>query len=285
MEMGWKNALENLASVCETGEDLRFVSRPMLGIILDEFNEEIAEKLGVPVTEGIRLRGTVDGMGAQTAGLQENDVLVSIGGSSTMDFDSLNNALSPHKAGDILEVTYFRGAEKQSVQMTLSGRPIPEIPPTAQQLADAVAIIYKDIETRLDEFLAGISEDEASFKASAAYWSVKGILGHLIHTERSYFQDIDESVRGYQRFADDYGDNIDEMTEATIASYPTIKDLLEEYKRNMAETLYFLAHLPDEFVSRKGSYWRLAYNFLQDPYHFDGHMGQMQAALDAARKK
>jgi uncharacterized protein YndB with AHSA1/START domain/uncharacterized damage-inducible protein DinB len=285
MEMGWKNALENLASVCETGEDLRFVSRPMLGIILDEFNEEIAEKLGVPVTEGIRLRGTVDGMGAQTAGLQENDVLVSIGGSSTMDFDSLNNALSPHKAGDILEVTYFRGAEKQSVQMTLSGRPIPEIPPTAQQLADAVAIIYKDIETRLDEFLAGISEDEASFKASAADWSVKGILGHLIHTERSYFQDIDESVRGYQRFADDYGDNIDEMTEATIASYPTIKDLLEEYKRNMAETLYFLAHLPDEFVSRKGSYWRLAYNFLQDPYHFDGHMGQMQAALDAARKK
>jgi hypothetical protein len=206
-------------------------------------------------------------------------------GSPTIDFDSLTNILNTHKAGDTIEVVYFRGAEVQNVLMTLSGRPIPEIPPTPQGLADAVAVIYKDIETKLSDFLAGVSEEEASFKLSSSDWSIKGILGHLIHTERSYFQDIGESVSGYERFADDYGGNIDEMTEATIASYPTVKDLFEEYKCNMAETLYFLAHLPEEFVARKGSYWRLAYNFLQDPYHFDGHMGQMQAALDAARKK
>ena len=207
-----------------------------------------------------------------------------MGGSPTTDFDSLNNALNAWKAGDTIEVIYYRGAEKQNVQMTLSGRPIPEIPPNAKGLADAVAIIYKDIETKLDEFLDGVSEEEASFKSSTADWSIKGILGHLIHTERSYFQEIGESVRGYERFSDDYGENVDEMTEATVASYPTLKDLVEEYRRNMAENLYFLANLPDEFVARRGSYWRLAYNFLQDPYHFDGHLSQMQAALDAARK-
>jgi hypothetical protein len=53
----------------------------------------------------------------------------------------------------------------------------------------------------------------------------------------------------------------------------------------MAETLYFLANLPDEFVARKGTYWRLAYGLLQDPYHLISHLEQMQATLDAARNK
>jgi uncharacterized protein YndB with AHSA1/START domain/calcineurin-like phosphoesterase family protein len=284
IEKGWKNGLENLASVFETGEDIRFVSRPMLGILLDEFNEQIAKKLGVPVTKGIRISGTVEGMGAQAAGLQENDVLVSMAGRPTSDFELLHKVLDIHKAGDTVEVVYYRGAEKQSVMMTLSGRPIPEIPPTAQGLADEVATRYKEIETRLDEFLIGISEREASFKPSSSEWSIKGNLAHFIQGERYFLEYIGELVNGHERFADDYGGNIDEMIDATIASYPTLQDLVQEYKRNMDETLYFLAHLPQEFVSRKGMYWRLAYNLLQDPYHFEGHLEQMQTALDAARQ-
>ncbi|UCD99723.1 MAG: hypothetical protein JSV42_03055, partial [Chloroflexota bacterium] len=60
--------------------------------------------------------------------------------------------------------------------------------------------------------------------------------------------------------------------------------MAEEYKQNMRETLYFIAHLPEEFLARKGEYWRLAYGLLQDPYHFDAHLEQMQAVLDASRK-
>jgi len=282
---GWKNALENLASVYESGEDIRFISRPMLGIILDEFNEKIANNIGVPVSKGIRISGTVAGMGAEAAGLQENDVLVSMAGMPTIDFDSLNNALNTSRAGDTIEVIFYRQAEKQSVMMTLSGRPIPAIPPDAKGLADAVAILYKEIETNLDEFLVGVSEEEASFKPSASEWSIKGNLGHFIQGERGYLQYIGDLVSGHERFSDDFGGNIDEMIEATIASYPTVQDMVQEYKHNMAETLYFLANLPDEFVARKGTYWRLAYGLLQDPYHFNAHMEQMQAALDAARKK
>ncbi len=285
IEKGWKNALENLASVFETGEDIRFVSRPMLGIILEEFNEQIAEKLGVPANKGIRISGTVEGMGAQAAGLQENDVLVEMGGMPTFDFELLQKALNVHRAGDTVEVVYYRGSEKQNVMMTLSGRPMPEIPSTAEGLAEAVAAIYKQIEAKLDEFLDGVSEQEASFKPSPSDWSIKGILAHFIQGERFYLEYIGELVNGHERFADDFGGNIDEMIEATVTSYPTLQDLVQEYKRNMAETIYFLAHLPKEFVARKGIYWRLAYDLLQDSYHFDAHLEQMQAALGAARQK
>jgi uncharacterized protein YndB with AHSA1/START domain/molybdopterin-guanine dinucleotide biosynthesis protein A len=154
MEKGWSNALENLNSVVTTGEDLRFVTRPMLGIIVDDFNEEVAKKLGMTSADGIRLGGTVAGMGAEAAGLKENDVIVSMGGMPTINFETLNQALTAHKAGDTVEVIYFRGGEQQTLQMKLSGRPIPEIPTTAQGLAEAVGKIYRQIENGLEDFLS-----------------------------------------------------------------------------------------------------------------------------------
>ena len=169
--------------------------------------------------------------------------------------------------------------------MTLSGRPIPEIPATAKELAEAVGVIYEEIGTKLDNFLLGVSEEEAAFNPGESGWGIKRNLGHFIQGERNYQQYIGDTVSGYERYADDWGGNVNELLDATIAIYPTIPELVEEYKRNAAETLYFLANLPEEFVARKGSYWRLAYNSLQDPFHFDGHLEQMQAALDAARQK
>ena len=285
MEKGWETSLKNLASVQETGEDLRFILRPMLGIILDEFNPEIAKRLGLPTSDGIRLSGTVEGMGAKDAGLLEDDVIVSMGGIDTIDGSSLNNVLNAHRAGDEIEVVFYRGGEKMSVEMELSRRPIPVIPSTAKELADAVEIQYNKIKSMMDEFLEGVTEEEASFKPGPKQWSLKGNLAHFIQGERGFQQYIAELVDGYERFADDYGGNSDAFIEATIAVYPTMKYLVREYKSNMAETLYFIANFPDEFVTRKGTYWRLAYNVLQDPYHFASHLEQMQATLDAARNK
>jgi len=284
-DKGWRNALENLNSVVTSGEDLRFVTRPMLGIIIDEFNEQIAEKLGLPSAEGTRIGGTVKGMGAKAAGLRENDVMISMGGNPTVDFETLNQALNAHKAGDNVEVVFYRDGKQQKLQMILSGRPIPEIPTTAEGLAEAAGNIYKDIEQGLDDFLSGVSEDEASFKPGASEWSIKENLAHFIQGERFFQQYMAELVSGFERFSDDYGGNVDEILAATAAAYPSVKALVDEYKLNMAETLYFIAHLPDEFTARRGEYWRLAYGLLQDPYHFNSHLEQMQLALEAARKK
>jgi len=285
IDKGWKTSLKNLASVQETGEDIRFVVRPMLGIILDEFNPEIARRLGTPISEGLRLSGAVEGMGAYSADLQADDVIVNVGGIETIDGNSLNNVLNANRAGDEIEVIFFRGGKKKSVMMELSRRPIPDIPPTAKELADAVEILYNEIKSMLDEFLEGVTEDDASFKPAPDEWSLKGSLAHFIQGERFFQQYIAELVDGYERFADGYGGNIDAFINATTATYPTIKEMVQEYKSNMAETLYFLANLPDEFVARKGTYWRLAYGLLQDPYHLTSHLEQMQATLDAARKK
>ena len=160
----WEKSLENLASVLETGEDLRLTRRPMMGIGISDFDEEIARQMGVPVSKGIRLDGVVDGMGAAAAGLQAGDVIVSLGGHDTPDSASLHSALQVHRAGDRVEVFYYRGAEKRMITMELSRRPLPDLPVT---LAGLVEAMRQKIEARfseLDPFLAGITEAEAFFK-------------------------------------------------------------------------------------------------------------------------
>ena len=135
---GWTEGMENLKSVLETGQDLRYVLRPMLGIYADEFNAQIAARLGVPVSAGLRLGGVVPGLGAEQAGLQSDDVIVSLAGQPVGDYPSLAAALGPRRAGDRVEVAFYRGSERRTTEMMLSRRPIPAVPTAPGELAEAV---------------------------------------------------------------------------------------------------------------------------------------------------
>jgi uncharacterized protein YndB with AHSA1/START domain len=284
VEKGWKMGLENLASVMETGEDLRFVLRPMLGIMIGEFNEERAKKLNVPVKEGIRLDGIVQGMGAEAAGLQSDDVIVKMAGIPITHYNNLTNAMQHQRAGNTVEVEFYRGPEKKTVNMVLSRRPMPDMPWTAKELAERVSQIDAGIQSELKKFLEGVTEEEASFKPAPDEWSINENLAHLIHSERGYQIYTAELITGHERHYDDFGDNVDAQVEATLAVYPTLNDLVEEYKRSSAESVELFARIPDEFIARKGTYWRLVYGAVEDPHHFHSHIGQMRAALDAARE-
>ena len=46
-----------------------------------------------------------------------------------------------------------------------------------------------------------------------------------------------------------------------------------------------LARLPQTFVERRGSYWQVAYNYIQADTHLDGHLEQIKAAIPAARRQ
>lgn len=280
---GWENSLKNLVSVLETGEDLRFVMRPMLGITLTDFNEEIAKQLGVPITKGIRIDGTVEGMGAQVAGLEKDDVIVSMNGKPADDFPLLTSALSGLRAGDTTEVIFYRGPEKKTVMMELSRRPIPEIPDTTAELSQALEKKYMEVEPQLNDFLDGITEEDANYKPSTDDWSVKEVLAHLIQGERFYHFYIAELVGGQERWSDDYAGNLEASIEATVASYPSLYDLREALKRARVETVLLIAKLPVEFVDRKGSYWRLAYGALEGTFHDVAHIEQMKTAVEASR--
>jgi uncharacterized protein YndB with AHSA1/START domain len=283
MTQGWLGGLDNLASVLETGEDLRFVNRPMLGIGVSDFDEKIAHHMVVPVTEGIRIDSAIEGMGAAAAGLQGNDVIVSLAGYPITNFASVTAALSGKKAGDTVEVIFYRGADKKSLPMKLSHRPLPEIPWNAKALAEAVSQRNTEIHQELDQFLQGVTEEEASYRPAPTEWCIKEVLAHLIHGERSRQTFIVDLMGGQEPIYDNYSGNVKEQVEATVATFPALAAIYSELRHASQETVEFIARLPDEFLERKGSYWRLAYGELESPYHHQIHMEQMHNALKAAR--
>ncbi|MEW5989244.1 MAG: SRPBCC domain-containing protein [Chloroflexota bacterium] len=285
MRQGWEYGLENLQSILETGHDLRITRRPMMGINLDEFNAEIAAKLGAPVSEGIRLSGALAGMGAAAAGLQKDDVIVGLAGHEVKDWPTLVTALQSRRAGDPVEVVFYRGPEKRTVTMTLSPRPLPTVPATAGELAEALRQEYQRYDEALTQFLAEVSEAEAEYRPAEGEWSTKETLAHLIGGERETHCWIADLINGDERWSDTFSNptNVPARVQATVRVYGTAAALLAELRRNEQETVAMIAVLPADFVAGKSSYWRLGMNVLQQASHVTDHLEQMRAAVRAAR--
>ena len=281
---GWNSGLKNLISVLEDGPDLRIINRPMMGVMFGDFNKKRAEELGVPVNEGLRLEGVVDGMGAQKSGLTKNDVIVALGGKPTPDFASITNILQGLEAGNHVELTIYRGGEKKRLSMELSRRPLPEIPPTAKAVGEALKKLYAQTDDEVKKALKGVSDVEASFKLKPDEWSVKEVLAHLIHGERDTHSYLGELVYSQERVADGFADNLPARISATVAVYQTLDALLEEFFRCEMETVYIISNLPAEFNANKPSFWRMAFNALQFPIHTREHLQQMKTSIEAARK-
>ncbi len=278
----WDDALENLQSVVETGIDLRIARRPMLGIFPDELDEKKAAELGVPVNEGILLEGVLETMGAAAAGLQKNDVLVSMSGKPLNQFPSLPVALKGKRGGDVVEVVYYRGSEKRTVQMELSKRPMPDIPSDPAALAEKVEAQYTQLESELHAVFEGVTEAEASKRPAPQEWSAKETVAHLVGTERWLQEWIGTLIDGDDVLS--FSANVFQRSAALAATYATNADMLAEFHRSRRETVELLRSLPAEFVTNsRGSYHRAGMTILNYDTHDREHFNQMREAIKAAQ--
>ncbi len=281
----WDSTLPNLASVLETGLNRRTFDRPMLGINISDFNPEIAKALKVPVSQGCRLDDVREGMGAHAASLRKDDVIVELGGKSiTNDYGSFVAALAGKKGGDKVDVVFYRGPQKKTVTMELTKRPVPDISWDPAELAKQVRLKYDDALSKLEACFKGVSEAEADREPAPGEWSAKQTLAHLIQTERNWIANLDDSVGGYERLADDWGGNLPAHVNATVKAYGGVRGMLDELTRLSVEMVAFVAALPDSFVERKASYFLNAAQALELESHNISHIEQINAALAAARK-
>jgi hypothetical protein len=257
----------------------------MLGITIGDFDKTLADHLGIPVSEGIRLDSVIETMGAYAAGLRKDDVIVGMAGHTITDWPSLTNALSGQRAGNKVEVVFYRGLEKKSVTMELSRRPLPDVPASVPALTEAIRARYAALQPQLDALLEGVSETESAYKPTPDAWSVKEILAHLIHTERDGQANVGDILGSQTRWSDDYAGNLAARTNATLSAFPTLAELRAELQYLQAESVALYEYIPPEFPEeRKGAWWGLCYYAVEPPYHDLSHYEQIKAALDAARK-
>ena len=281
----WESALDNLKSILETGLDRRFYDRPMLGVLIaGQVDKEIQARMSLPVAHGILLGGTVPGMGAETAGLVENDVLIEMDGISLKSYHDLHVAITPHKAGDTVHITWTHGRERREADMLLSGRSLPYIPATPAELAEKMQSLYAPLDAELSKILEGATEEEAEYRPAENEWNTKEIIAHLITSERGLQVWIANIVEG--QFTEAWATNNHPLVKSIVDIYPTLPHLIAELRRAEGQTVALLQRLPPEILDYKGAYHNIAAYVGKDGQlvHTHLHYESIKNLLTEARK-
>jgi uncharacterized protein YndB with AHSA1/START domain len=284
----WPAALENLVSVLETGIDLREARRPRLGILMDDtLSEDFLRQSGVPVKSGVRLLGVAEGSGAQAAGLQKDDVLVSLDGVALESPASFIPALRGFKAGDRPVVEYYRGAQKLKTPLELGTFPTPELPDTAAGAAQKVRDAYPRVLVEMRKQIGDLTDEQAARRPAPEEWSVRELVAHFILCERDYQNWVagminDVAVEDWLEMRP----NITPRLQALTARMPRLADLFAELALAYEETAATIEAFPETFVQRRKHLYRRAAQWAIEwipEHYFDEHREQFQAAIDAAR--
>jgi uncharacterized protein YndB with AHSA1/START domain len=279
----WEKGLDNLKSVFEDGVDLRISARPMFGVMIEDMvTPEMAKEKNLPIDHGMLISETLTGMGAEASGLTGGDLVYEVSGIKIDDHNSLEAVISPRQAGDLVEMHYFRGKEKHVAQVELALRPMPEIPPTAQDFSEKISDIYKSANAKIDEVIEGVTEQQAEYRRKPGEWSSKEVFAHLIATERDMYTWAATLVHGGEAYG--WTDRLPARMKSFQVVYPRILDLRRELGNAQQEGVVFVAELPAEFVARKSTYVRLVNAFyLTTPNHYTDHIAQIQENLEAAQ--
>lgn len=279
-EKGWIAGLQNLLALVEDGVDLRLARQPFLGVNLDELTAERAEKEGIGTATGIYIEDTVEGYGAQEAGLQSGDVIVRLGEQEVSGFETLVGALREHQAGDIVPVRGFRGQEPLTIDVKLSSRPSPDVPDEPAEAAARLRERYAAFQQALHQTMDGVSEELAGRQPAPGEWSARETTAHLCWTERDNQFFVGAMLVGDGPHLTENPDVVPEKLAALIARYPTVPELITCLESDQAETAALIEAITPETLAYKWRYRYAAQWALELVDHADGHLNQIRDALE-----
>jgi serine protease Do len=112
------------ARIAELAEGRRR-ERPVLGVGLASADvaHRLQRSVGLPVRDGLLVRGVEPGSPAAEAGLAEGDLIVAAGGSAVAEVDDLHDALDAAADAGELTLRVARGTEERDVVVRFSAAP------------------------------------------------------------------------------------------------------------------------------------------------------------------
>ena len=91
--------------------------KPQFGISCQDVTETISQMYDLPV--GVYVTTVSEGSAAEKAGLQKGDIITAIDDKEIKTVEELNAQKNKHSAGDIVELTFIRDGEEETVKVTL----------------------------------------------------------------------------------------------------------------------------------------------------------------------
>jgi S1-C subfamily serine protease len=105
-------------------EDIKAGRKPaFLGVGTTDLTPELKNQLDVNVDEGAVVEDVTSGSPADDAGLERGDVIVQIGDTEIKNGGNVATAVRKHNPGEKVTVTYVRGSDRKTAEVTLVERP------------------------------------------------------------------------------------------------------------------------------------------------------------------
>lgn len=138
-------------------EDLKkygATQRGYLGVQIRDIDAEFAKSLGIDELQGVYVAGVVDGSGADDAGIESGDIILSIDNKPTNTAAELTGIISQYRPGDKVNVKInSQGDGEEVVQVTLKKRD------NSTNLVRSSEAFYND---KLNVWLQKASDNELS---------------------------------------------------------------------------------------------------------------------------
>jgi serine protease Do len=97
-----------------------------LGVQTEEVSRENFGKLGLREVRGVAVAKVIEGSPAQSAGLQDGDVIVRVNGDEIRSGRKLTRLISEISPDHTAKVTVLRGGSERDLNVTLGKRPMPK---------------------------------------------------------------------------------------------------------------------------------------------------------------
>jgi S1-C subfamily serine protease len=105
-------------------EDIKAGRKPaFLGVGTTDLTPELKNQLDVNVDEGAVVEDVTSGSPADDGGLERGDVIVQIGDTQIKNGGNVATAVRKHNPGEKVTVTYVRGSDRRTAEVTLVERP------------------------------------------------------------------------------------------------------------------------------------------------------------------
>ena len=116
-----ETAMPIIVELIQTG----YVVRPWLGVVLRSVDEYVVLRYELAVDKGAFITEVAPGSPADEAGLEAEDVIVSLGDQEIATAQELVKAIHSSEIGQKVEITFWRGDTKNTTYVTLGERPPP----------------------------------------------------------------------------------------------------------------------------------------------------------------
>jgi len=130
------------------------IARGMLGIVIQNVTEELAEQFHLPDTEGVLISQVNKDSPAEKAGLKAGDVIVRVDGKKVHDSGQLRNLVAATAPGTTLKIDAIRNGKEESFNVKVGKMPSEPLAAGEQgpgKAADRLAALGLSVQTLTPE--------------------------------------------------------------------------------------------------------------------------------------